>query len=102
MFPNPPPTFAYCKRWGVGVPQWLSLGSAQIKVRVGLGPSARPACPSTRLSAYPCGETKFQISSLIVEMSILIFQLEKVNFRSSTPEISTRELRRNFSIPLMT
>ena len=41
MFSNPPPTFAYCKSWGVGVPQGLGLGSAQIRVRVGLGLSAR-------------------------------------------------------------
>ena len=53
MFSKPPPTFAYCKSWGVGVPQGLGLGSAQIRDRVGLGPSARPACPSARPSAGP-------------------------------------------------
>ena len=52
MFSNPPPTFAYCKSWGVGVPQGLGLGSAQIRVRLGLGPSARPACPSARRSLH--------------------------------------------------
>ena len=60
MFSNLSPTFAHCKSWGVGAPQGLGLGSAQIRVRVGLGsrprvrparppgPSARPSRPSVR------------------------------------------------------
>ena len=53
MFSNLSPTFAHCKSWGVGAPQGLGLGSAQIRVRVGLGPAARPACPSARPSVLP-------------------------------------------------
>ena len=53
MFSNPPSTFAYCKSWGVGVPQGLGLRCSQIRVRVGLGPCARPGLVSGRPPVPP-------------------------------------------------
>ena len=60
MFPNPPPTFAYCKSWGVGVPQGLGIGSAQIRVsgwfravrpsRLSIRPSVRRSLHLVRLA----------------------------------------------------
>ena len=63
MLSKPTPTFAYCKSWGMDAPQGLGLGSAKIRVRVGLGPPARPACPSARLSARPSARPSARLSA---------------------------------------
>ena len=73
MFSEPTPAAAYCKSWGVAAPQGLGLGSAQIRVRIGLGPPACPACSSVRPPRFDFLSSLWYPFLLWISCQVLIF-----------------------------